>query len=716
MPRAKKKVEPKAAETPVEATAKHEPVEPELKAAAPSLDEAVEGPPQGVTAPPAVKGEAESMAAASDTFEQAFEESKLPETKASVVVEAPKPKKAAAKRKKKPIEESPAAGIEVTPVIEEEAEFIPEARPPARLERLQKILSQAGIASRRHAEEMITEGRVQVNGKVVTELGSKADPERDHIRVDGKLLQGAERQRYFVLNKPRGYVTTVSDPEGRSTVMEFFKKMPERLYPVGRLDYLSEGLLLVTNDGDLANKLTKAATGVEKTYLVKVSGEPTEEELDQLRGGVAIDRTKPGEGRVHTSAAAIRMVRQGDNPWYEVVLTEGRNRELRKMFEEIGHFVEKIRRVGYGPLVLDVEPGNFRELDPEELNKLRLAAEGKWRKPKPKEPKIKEFRGRDSRTGAARGPGRKPVGEYGGGARSHERPERPATARRARQDGEWRRPGAGRPAPSTRSGEFRRPASARPAPAPRGEGFRPSSSARPAPPSRGGEFRRPGTGRPAPPREFGRTTPSRPGAPPRGGDFRPSGGRPAGTGQGFKRKPGPGGAKPFEGKKPRWNRPAAGTRDRRDDARGNDGRRQEGRVVQDRPKFDRARPPARSSERPAAPASSPRPMDRGPAAPGRGQFERPRPPRAGFGSSPARPSGGYSRGGQSSSRGPSRPDSRGGSTRGPASAQGRGTGWKSGPKSGPPRNAGRGTRPPGGGTGSRPQTRRPGGPPRGKRP
>ena len=150
---------------------------------------------------------------------------------------------------------------------EEESEAEPR---PARMERLQKILSQAGIASRRHAEEMITEGRVQVNGKVVTELGSKADAERDHIRVDGKLIRGAERLRYFVLNKPRGYVTTVSDPEGRPTVMEFFKKAGERLYPVGRLDYHSEGLLLVTNDGDLANKLTKAATGVEKTYLVKV--------------------------------------------------------------------------------------------------------------------------------------------------------------------------------------------------------------------------------------------------------------------------------------------------------------------------------------------------------------------------------------------------------------------------------------------------------------
>jgi 23S rRNA pseudouridine2605 synthase len=266
-----------------------------------------------------------------------------------------------------------------------EPEFKPKPRPPAKLERLQKILAQAGVASRRKAEEMIEQGRVQINGKVITELGTKADAARDHIRVDGKLLQGAERLRYFVLNKPRGFVTTVKDPEGRPTVMQFFDKMRERLYPVGRLDYMSEGLLLVTNDGELANRLTRAASGVEKTYLVKVAGQPSESELDILRGGVAIERGKPGSAQVRTSPARIRQVRQGDNPWYEVVLIEGRNRELRKMFEEIGHFVEKIRRVGYGPLVLDQEPGNLRELQPAELEALRQTAEGKVRTPKSKE-------------------------------------------------------------------------------------------------------------------------------------------------------------------------------------------------------------------------------------------------------------------------------------------------------------------------------------------
>jgi pseudouridine synthase len=146
--------------------------------------------------------------------------------------------------------------------------------------------------------------------------------------VDGKLLKGAERHRYFVLNKPKGYVTTVSDPEGRPTVMEFFSKTNERLYPVGRLDYQSEGLLLMTNDGELANLVTKAGSGVEKTYLVKVAGQPSEEELDRLRRGVAIERGEAGSERVRTSPARIRQIRVGDNPWYEVVLTEGRNRAL----------------------------------------------------------------------------------------------------------------------------------------------------------------------------------------------------------------------------------------------------------------------------------------------------------------------------------------------------------------------------------------------------
>jgi 23S rRNA pseudouridine2605 synthase len=231
-------------------------------------------------------------------------------------------------------------------------------------ERLQKIIAAAGICSRRKAEELILTGRIQINGKIVTELGTKADASRDHIRVDGKLLQG-----------PEGYVTTMSDPEHRPTVMQLIRG-GERVFPVGRLDYASEGLLLMTNDGELANALTRAATKVEKTYLVKVSGRPKESDLDQLRTGMMIERGKPGthEGRVLTAPAKVRLVRQGENPWYELVLIEGRNREIRKMFEEIGHHVEKIRRIGYGPLVLDVEPGKVRELSEQEVEKLKRAS------------------------------------------------------------------------------------------------------------------------------------------------------------------------------------------------------------------------------------------------------------------------------------------------------------------------------------------------------
>jgi 23S rRNA pseudouridine2605 synthase len=246
-------------------------------------------------------------------------------------------------------------------------------------QRLQKIVAAAGITSRRKAEELITSGRVQVNGQTVTELGSKADPERDHIRVDGKLLKKPQLPRYFMLNKPKGVVTTVSDPEGRPTVMQFFARAGARLFPVGRLDYQSEGLLLMTNDGDLANVLTSAASHVEKTYLVKVSGKPTDAELEQLRRGVMIDRGRRGErqGRVMTQPARISEIREGDNPWYEVILIEGKNREIRKMFEEIGHFVEKVRRVGFGPLILDVPPGEVRELTEEEVSQLKRASRRK---------------------------------------------------------------------------------------------------------------------------------------------------------------------------------------------------------------------------------------------------------------------------------------------------------------------------------------------------
>ena len=238
-------------------------------------------------------------------------------------------------------------------------------------ERLQKIIAAAGIASRRKAELLITSGRVVVNGKTVTELGSKADPEHDHIRVDGKLLRPTERYTYLLLNKPKGYVTTVSDPEHRPTVLDLVHGVGGRVYPVGRLDYASEGLLLLTNDGALADRLMKAGSHIPKTYVVKVSGKPAPEALSRLRSGVSIS-TDEGR-RVKTAPAKIRLVRDAENPWYEITLIEGRNRQIRRMFEEVGHHVEKIRRVRYGPLALDVEPGRFRSLTRQEIARLKAA-------------------------------------------------------------------------------------------------------------------------------------------------------------------------------------------------------------------------------------------------------------------------------------------------------------------------------------------------------
>ena len=236
-------------------------------------------------------------------------------------------------------------------------------------ERLQKIIAAAGIASRRKAEELITGGLVSVNGQVVTELGSKADPERDHIRVNGKLLHGAERHVYLLMNKPKGYVTTVKDPEHRPTVMDLLRGIKARVYPVGRLDYASEGLLLLTNDGNFAHRMMKTASHVPKTYMVKVAGTPSEEGLGRLRKGISIP-SEHGK-RVRTAPAKIRVIREAANPWYEVTLIEGRNRQIRRMFEEIGHHVEKIKRVRYGPLQLDVHPGEYRKLTPDEVEKLR---------------------------------------------------------------------------------------------------------------------------------------------------------------------------------------------------------------------------------------------------------------------------------------------------------------------------------------------------------
>ena len=253
------------------------------------------------------------------------------------------------------------------------------------MERLQKIIAAAGVASRRKAEELIAAGRVAVNGKVISQLGAKADPERDHIRVDGKLLSAPQQKTYIVLNKPKGYVTTVSDPEGRPTVMDLIRGVGnQRIYPVGRLDWNTEGLLLLTNDGELAARLMNARSHVPKTYLVKVSGRPSEAELAKLRAGIRIGGSNAAGRKVpaiKTAPAKIKPaqnqnhIKGAPNPWYEVTLIQGRNRQIHRMFEHVGHHVEKIKRIRYGPLELDLAPGEFRRLTPEEVAALRRSSD-----------------------------------------------------------------------------------------------------------------------------------------------------------------------------------------------------------------------------------------------------------------------------------------------------------------------------------------------------
>jgi 23S rRNA pseudouridine2605 synthase len=292
-------------------------------------------------------------------------------------------------------------------------------------ERLQKIIAAAGVSSRRKAEELITQGRVTVNGHTVTELGSKADLESDHIKVDGKLLRGPERHVYILLNKPKGYVTTVSDPEGRPTVMDLVKHVNARIYPVGRLDWSSEGLLLMTNDGELAGKLTHASSHVPKTYLVKIAGQATQQEIEKLRRGIRIG-AKPGARaleQVFTAPAQIRLMKDATNPWYEVTLIEGKNRQIRRMFEEVGHHVEKIKRVKYGPLTLDVEPGKARELTPVEVASLRRSVREGGRKPFQRKAVLRE-RPADDGGKERRRPPRQEREMRDRKLRSHSRPDR----------------------------------------------------------------------------------------------------------------------------------------------------------------------------------------------------------------------------------------------------------------------------------------------------
>lgn len=245
------------------------------------------------------------------------------------------------------------------------------------MERLQKIISQAGIASRREAETFITAGRVSVNGKVVTELGTKVDPAKDKVRVDGKLLRG-EKTVYLLLYKPKGVVTTLSDPEGRETIAELVKDVPERVYPVGRLDYNTEGALLLTNDGELTHALLHPSRHVEKTYIARIKGIPQEESLDRLRVGVKLEDGMTAPAEVYL----LESDRERDDSRIEITIHEGRNRQIRRMLQAIGHPVKQLKRISFAFLTLEgLGRGQFRPLTEDEVKRLKqLSTEMKERR------------------------------------------------------------------------------------------------------------------------------------------------------------------------------------------------------------------------------------------------------------------------------------------------------------------------------------------------
>ena len=232
-------------------------------------------------------------------------------------------------------------------------------------ERLQKILAHAGVSSRRKAEELIQAGRVSVNGRIVTELGSKADPTEDVIKVNGKKLGQARRHVYILLHKPKNVMSTSADPEDRPTVMDYLKgKIKERVYPVGRLDFASEGLIILTNDGEFTKFMTQAGI-VPKLYHVKVSGEVPESAIVRLRRGIYANNER-------LAPCEIKPLKTGENPWYEVALHQGRNQQIRRMFQSVGHPVEKLRRVRIGFLADEkLRPGQWRLLTDHEVNQFK---------------------------------------------------------------------------------------------------------------------------------------------------------------------------------------------------------------------------------------------------------------------------------------------------------------------------------------------------------
>ena len=248
------------------------------------------------------------------------------------------------------------------------------------MDRLQKILSQAGVASRRAAEVLITDGRVSVNGTVVRELGIKADPTVDDIRVDGRRIRARQTLRYILLSKPKGFVSTRSDPQRRPTVIDLLQGVREYIYPVGRLDYDSEGLLLLTNDGDLAAMLQHPRHGVERTYEAQVAGVPDADAIDRLRQGIPLD----GRRTLPATVSLLHRGRGDRDAVLAMTIREGRNRQVRRMCEAVGHPVRALRRTRIGPIEdRQLKPGRWRDLTPQEVRALKGLADRPVPRPQP---------------------------------------------------------------------------------------------------------------------------------------------------------------------------------------------------------------------------------------------------------------------------------------------------------------------------------------------
>lgn len=335
-------------------------------------------------------------------------------------------------------------------------------------ERLQKILARAGVAARRKAEDLMREGRVTVNGRVAV-LGEKADPAVDTIKVDDKRIQCATSHRYLLLNKPRGYLTAVEDDKGRPTVMQLVPQhWRKALIPVGRLDYQTEGLLLLTDDGEFAQRISHPRYGCHKTYEVKVKGTPDEAQLDRLRKGIVLEGRRTAPCRITWMKSTGSRDEEGGNTWFAVELSEGRTRQVREMFFRIAHPVQKLRRVAIGPLKdTELPVGALRELSERELMVLRKATDKVVAKPaRPRNARRPE----DDREAPIERPSRSTRPAPG------DRPAHPARAERTF-----------RPARPARAASGDSP--------PRGD--RPARKARPAGATRGEGARSPGRGKPA---------------------------------------------------------------------------------------------------------------------------------------------------------------------------------------------------------------------------